>query len=126
MSKSCKFFYNWGSKPFGSALTDTNAEQAALIEAMQLSIDEQATIIQALTDTVNSADYIKKLKKRDELLKEVWSQITCLLSLDTEGTELEILKGLNIMSAKKYYTKQIGKNKHNCVNKYEVNPNLDY
>src|SRR3989338_7213320 len=42
-------------------------------------------IVQALTDSVNSSDYIKKIRKRDEALNEGWGQIVTPLRIETEG-----------------------------------------
>lgn len=42
-------------------------------------------VVQALTDTVNPTDYIKKMRKRDETLSKGWGQIVTPLSIVTEG-----------------------------------------
>src|SRR3989344_1671725 len=42
-------------------------------------------IVQALTDSVNPSDYLKKLRKRDEPLNEGWGQIVTPLRIDTKG-----------------------------------------
>jgi DNA-damage-inducible protein D len=42
-------------------------------------------IIEALTDTPNSADYIKKIRKRDAELAKGWGQIVTPLEIQTEG-----------------------------------------
>jgi prophage antirepressor-like protein len=42
-------------------------------------------IIQALTDSINPSDYLKKLRKRDDVLNEGWGQIVTPLRIDTEG-----------------------------------------
>ena len=42
-------------------------------------------IVQALTDSVNPSDYLKKLKQRDESLNEGWGQIVTPLLIDTQG-----------------------------------------
>ena len=44
-----------------------------------------ADVIQVLTDTPNASDYIKKMRKRDELLSQGWGQIVTPLSVDTAG-----------------------------------------
>lgn len=45
-----------------------------------------ADVVGALTDSLNPTDYIKKLKKRDELLAQGWGQIvTPPLSVGTRG-----------------------------------------
>ena len=42
-------------------------------------------IVEALTDSVNPTDYIKKMKKRDPELAEGWGQIVTPLSVQTAG-----------------------------------------
>jgi hypothetical protein len=42
-------------------------------------------IIQVLTDSVNPADYIKKMKSRDKELAEGWGQIVTPLAYRTAG-----------------------------------------
>jgi hypothetical protein len=42
-------------------------------------------VVEALTDTVNSNDYIKKMRKRDAELSQGWGQIVTPLWLETEG-----------------------------------------
>lgn len=42
-------------------------------------------IVQALTDSVNPTDYLKKLRKRDEPLNKGWGQIVIPLRIDTKG-----------------------------------------
>jgi len=42
-------------------------------------------VVEALTDTPNSSDYIKKVRKRDEELSKGWGQIVTPLSIETEG-----------------------------------------
>jgi DNA-damage-inducible protein D len=44
-----------------------------------------ADVIQVLTDTPNPTDYIKKMRKRDELLSQGWGQIVTPLSVETAG-----------------------------------------
>ncbi len=44
-----------------------------------------ADVIQVLTDTPNPSDYIKKMKKRDQLLSKGWGQIVPLLYVETVG-----------------------------------------
>jgi hypothetical protein len=44
-----------------------------------------ADVIQVLTDTPNSSDYIKKMRKRDEELSKGWGQFVTPLSVDTIG-----------------------------------------
>jgi prophage antirepressor-like protein len=44
-----------------------------------------ADVIQVLTDTPNSSDYIKKMRKRDEELSKGWGQFVTPLSIDTIG-----------------------------------------
>ena len=42
-------------------------------------------IVEALIDTSNSTDYIKKMRARDPALSEGWGQIVTPLSIDTPG-----------------------------------------
>lgn len=42
-------------------------------------------VVEALTDTVNSTDYIKKMRQRDPYLAEGWGQIVTPLSVETAG-----------------------------------------
>ncbi|OHB72431.1 MAG: phage antirepressor protein [Planctomycetes bacterium RBG_13_63_9] len=42
-------------------------------------------VIEALTDTPNSTDYIKKMRKRDGELAQGWGQIVTPLAIQTEG-----------------------------------------
>lgn len=42
-------------------------------------------IVEVLTDTINSTDYIKKMRKRDNELSKGWGQIVTPLWLETEG-----------------------------------------
>jgi prophage antirepressor-like protein len=44
-----------------------------------------ADVIQVLTDTPNPTDYIKKMRKRDELLSQGWGQLVTPLLVDTSG-----------------------------------------
>ena len=44
-----------------------------------------ADVIQVLTDTPNASDYIKKMRKRDELLSQGWGQLVTPLLVDTAG-----------------------------------------
>ena len=44
-----------------------------------------ADVIQILTDTPNPTDYIKKMRKRDELLSQGWGQLVTPLLVDTLG-----------------------------------------
>ena len=55
-----------------------------------------ADVIQVLTDTPNASDYIKKMRKRDELLSQGWGQIVTPLSVDTAGGK----QNLNCADAK--------------------------
>ena len=47
-------------------------------------------IVEVLTDTVNSTDYIKKMKKRDEELSKGWGQIVTPLEIDTKGGKQKV------------------------------------
>ena len=42
-------------------------------------------VVQVLTDTTNSSNYIKKIRKRDIQLSEGWGQIVTPLLMDTAG-----------------------------------------
>jgi len=42
-------------------------------------------VVEALTDTPNSADYIKKMRKREPELSKGWGQIVTPLVIETEG-----------------------------------------
>ena len=42
-------------------------------------------VVQVLTDTPNPSDYIKKMRKRDELLSQGWGQLVTPLLVDTPG-----------------------------------------
>jgi DNA-damage-inducible protein D len=42
-------------------------------------------VVQILTDTPNSSDYIKKIRKRDLELSKGWGQIVTPLSIQTAG-----------------------------------------
>jgi DNA-damage-inducible protein D len=44
-----------------------------------------ADVVELLTETANSADYIKKMRKRDAELAKGWGQIVTPLSLETSG-----------------------------------------
>ena len=44
-----------------------------------------ADVVQVLTDTPNAADYMKKMRKRDELLSQGWGQLVTPLLVDTAG-----------------------------------------
>ncbi len=44
-----------------------------------------ADVVQVLTDTPNATDYIKKMRKRDELLSQGWGQLVTPLFVDTAG-----------------------------------------
>ena len=42
-------------------------------------------VVEALTESANPTDYIKKMKKRDPLLSKGWGQIVTPLSMQTRG-----------------------------------------
>jgi len=44
-----------------------------------------ADVVQVLTDTPNPTDYIKKMRRRDELLSQGWGQLVTPLLADTPG-----------------------------------------
>jgi hypothetical protein len=46
--------------------------------------------VEALTNTKNAADYIKKMRKRDEELSKGWGQIVTPLWLETEGGKQKV------------------------------------
>ena len=47
-------------------------------------------VVSALTDSVNSTDYIKKMRKRDPILAQGWGQIVTPLSIDTAGGKQKV------------------------------------
>lgn len=47
-------------------------------------------VVYALTESVNTKDYIKKMKKRNPTLAEGWGQFVTLLSLNTNGGKQKI------------------------------------
>lgn len=47
-------------------------------------------VVEALTDSVNPTDYIKKMKKRDPLLAQGWGQIVTPLSIQTSGGKQKV------------------------------------
>ncbi len=49
-----------------------------------------ADIVEVLTETVNSSDYIKKMRKRDVELAKGWGQIVTPLWLETSGGKQKI------------------------------------
>lgn len=49
-----------------------------------------ADVVQALTDSINPSDYIKKLRSRDNELSEGWGQLVTPLSIETEGGKQKI------------------------------------
>ena len=44
-----------------------------------------ADVVEVLTETTNPTDYIKKMRKRDELLSQGWGQIVTPLYIETSG-----------------------------------------
>lgn len=44
-----------------------------------------ADVVQVLTETPNPSDYIKKMRKRDELLSQGWGQLVTPLAVETAG-----------------------------------------
>jgi prophage antirepressor-like protein len=55
------------------------------IEAEQKWYFVVADVVQVLTDTPNPTDYIKKMRKRDELLSQGWGQLVTPLLVETAG-----------------------------------------
>ncbi len=49
-----------------------------------------ADVVEALTDTVNVTDYIKKMRKRDEELSKGWGQVVTPLEMETTGGKQKI------------------------------------
>lgn len=49
-----------------------------------------ADVVEVLTDTVNSRDYIKKMRSRDAELSKGWGQIVTPLWLDTSGGKQKV------------------------------------
>jgi hypothetical protein len=47
-------------------------------------------VVVALTDTINSSDYIKKMRKRDAQLSKGWGQIVTPLWIDTPGGKQKV------------------------------------
>jgi len=47
-------------------------------------------VVEALTDTVNPTDYIKKMRSRDNELAKGWGQIVTPLWLETEGGKQQV------------------------------------
>ncbi|MBZ0157748.1 MAG: Bro-N domain-containing protein [Alphaproteobacteria bacterium] len=47
-------------------------------------------VVEALTDTVNATEYIKKMRSRDNELGKGWGQIVTPLWLDTEGGKQKV------------------------------------
>ena len=42
-------------------------------------------VVEALTDSVNASDYIKKMRQRDEELAKGWGQFVTPLAIQTDG-----------------------------------------
>ena len=42
-------------------------------------------VVEVLTDSTNPSDYLKKVRKRDEVLSKGWGQIVTPLKIDTPG-----------------------------------------
>lgn len=69
-------------------------------------------VVEALTDTLNSSDYIKKMRKRDSELSQGLGQIVTPLWLETEGgkiagdarEKLEIESGDKVVTPENYLT----------------------
>ncbi len=49
-----------------------------------------ADVVEALTDTTNATDYIKKMRKRDEVLSKGWGQFVTPLEMETAGGKQKI------------------------------------
>jgi len=49
-----------------------------------------ADVVEALTDSPNATDYIKKMRKRDDELSKGWGQIVTPLELETSGGKQKI------------------------------------
>ncbi len=47
-------------------------------------------VVEALTDSANPTDYIKKMRKRDPMLAEGWGQIVTPLSVQTAGGKQKV------------------------------------
>lgn len=81
-------------------LPDVSADQNKMVVFKKSSIRRTlhnnewwfsvADVVQALTDSANSTDYIKKLRSRDKDLSEGWGQIVTPLSIDTEGGKQKV------------------------------------
>jgi DNA-damage-inducible protein D len=49
-----------------------------------------ADVVEVLTDTVNSSDYIKKMRNRDNELSKGWGQIVTPLWIETPGGKQKV------------------------------------
>lgn len=47
-------------------------------------------VVKALTDSVNAADYIKKMRRRDGELNQGWGQIVTPLLVETPGGKQKV------------------------------------
>ena len=50
-------------------------------------------VVEALTDTPNSADYIKKMRKREPEFAKGWGQIVTPLVVETDGGQSRKARG---------------------------------
>jgi DNA-damage-inducible protein D len=66
-------------------LFESKQIRSAFNEADQKWYFSIQDVVQALTDTSNASDYIKKMRKRDASLSEGWGQIVTPLSIETAG-----------------------------------------
>ncbi|MEI9913372.1 MAG: Bro-N domain-containing protein [Bacteroidota bacterium] len=66
-------------------LFESNQIRTVWNEAEQKWYFVIADVVQVLTDTPNATDYIKKIRKRDELLSQGWGQLVTPLLVDTAG-----------------------------------------
>lgn len=66
-------------------LFESKQVRTVWIESEQKWYFVVADIVQILTETPNPTDYIKKMRKRDELLSQGWGQLVTPLLIDTAG-----------------------------------------
>ncbi|OGU66757.1 MAG: phage antirepressor protein [Stygiobacter sp. RIFOXYC12_FULL_38_8] len=64
--------------------------RSAWNEAEQKWYFSVADVVEALTNTPNATDYIKKMRKRDEELSKGWGQFVTPLELETAGGKQKI------------------------------------
>ncbi len=91
------YIYNVGDKVV-KCMTRQNKIQLFEQKKVRTAWDEEqekwffaiVDVVEALTDSVNPTDYIKKMKRRDPILAQVWGQIAPPLSIPTVGGKQKI------------------------------------